>query len=291
MLRSAPTCPILHPRRRGGGMRIALCNEVVRELPFHRQAGLAAALGYDGLEVAPFTLDAEAPHRLPAARRAELRRIAREEGAPILGLHWLLVAPAGLSVTEAARHAETVEVMRALIGLAADLDARYLVHGSPQQRVVRSPDDAARAEAAFAAAAEEAGRAGLIYILEPLDPGQTNWAASVEEALAIVRRIRHPALATMLDVSAAGRGEVEAVPELLRRHIPSGLIGHIHLNDRNRRAPGQGEDRFAPILAALRAAGYKGDAAVEPFDYIPDGPTCAARAIGHLRGILETLDP
>jgi sugar phosphate isomerase/epimerase len=95
----------------------------------------------------------------------------------------------------------------------------------------------------------------------------------------------------MLDVSAAGRGEAEPVPDLLRRHIPSGRIAHIHLNDRNRRAPGQGEDRFAPILAALREAGYAGDVAVEPFEYLPDGPTCAARAIGHLRGILETFDP
>lgn len=274
-----------------GAMRIALCNEVVRELPFARQAALAAALGYDGLELAPFTLDAEAPHLLPAPRRAEARRIAREEGAPILGLHWLLVAPPGLSITEADRHAETVEVMRRLIGLAADLGARWLVHGSPAQRRLRGPGDAARAEAALAAAAEEAGKAGLTYILEPLDPGQTNWAASLAEALEIVRRIHHPALAAMLDVSAAGRGEAEPVPALLRRHLPSGLIAHIHLNDRNRRAPGQGEDRFAPILAALREGGYAGDAAVEPFDYVPDGPTCAARAIGHLRGIQEGLGP
>ncbi len=271
-------------------MRIALCNEVVRELPFPRQAALAAALGYDGLELAPFTLDAEAPQLLPTARRAEARRIAREEGAPILGLHWLLVAPAGLSITRAERHAETLEEMRRLIGLAADLGARYLVHGSPAQRRLEAPGDAARAEAALAAAAEEAGRAGLTYILEPLDPGQTNWAASLAEALEIVRRIGHPALATMLDVSAAGRGEAETVPALLRRHLPSGLIAHIHLNDRNRRAPGQGEDRFAPILAALRQGGYAGDAAVEPFDYLPDGPACAARAIGYLRGIREALD-
>jgi D-psicose/D-tagatose/L-ribulose 3-epimerase len=27
--------------------------------------------------------------------------------------------------------------------------------------------------------------------------------------------------------------------------------------------------------------------AVEPFDYVPDGPTCAARAIGYLKGIVE----
>lgn len=270
-------------------MRFALCNEVLREMGFAQQASLAASLGYDALEVAPFTLDAEAPHRLGAPRRAELRRMAEDAGVPISGLHWLLVAPAGLSITDAARHAETRDVMRGIIDLAADLGARYLVHGSPAQRRVSAPGDAARAEAALAAAAEHAGAAGLTYVLEPLDPGQTNWAASLAEAAEIVTRIGHPALRMMLDVAAAGHGEAEAVPDLLRRWLPTGLIAHVHLNDRNRRAPGQGSDRFAPILAALRSGGYAGICGVEPFDYLPDGPGCAARAIGYLRGIEEGL--
>ena len=270
-------------------MRYALCNEVVRELDFPAQARLAAALGYDALEVAPFTLDAEAPHRLPAARRAELRRIAEGEGVPIAGLHWLLVAPAGLSITDAGLHARTVEVMRALVDLAADLGATYLVHGSPAQRRVAVDGDRQRAEAALAAAAGHAGAAGVTYVLEPLDPGQTNWASSLDEAARIVRRIAHPALRTMLDVSAAGNGEGEPAADLLRRWLPTGLLAHVHLNDRNRRAPGQGEDRFEPILRALRDSGYEGLCGVEPFDYRPDGPTCAARAIGYLRGIEEML--
>jgi len=28
---------------------------------------------------------------------------------------------------------------------------------------------------------------------------------------------------------------------------------------------------------------------VEPFVYIPDGPACAARSIGYLKGVLENL--
>jgi D-psicose/D-tagatose/L-ribulose 3-epimerase len=31
----------------------------------------------------------------------------------------------------------------------------------------------------------------------------------------------------------------------------------------------------------------RGVVAVEPFDYIPDGPAAASRAIGYVRGILE----
>jgi len=39
----------------------------------------------------------------------------------------------------------------------------------------------------------------------------------------------------------------------------------------------------------LQRHGYDGTVAVEPFEYIPDGPGAAARAIGYLRGIEEAL--
>ena len=270
-------------------MRIGLCNEVVRGLPFARQCELAAALGYDGLEIAPFTLDAEAPHTLPAARRAEARRAAAEAGTAITGLHWLLVAPAGLSITtaDAGVRARTLDVMQRLVGLAADLGAPVLVHGSPAQRRVAAPDDGRRAEDAMAQAAAWAAAAGVTYVLEPLAGSEANWATTLAEAAAIVERVGSPALNTMLDVCAAGNGEAEPAAALLGRWLPTGRVAHVHLNDRNRRAPGQGEDRFGPILAALRRHGYAGACGVEPFEYVPDGPTAAARAIGYLRGLQE----
>jgi sugar phosphate isomerase/epimerase len=273
------------------GMRIVLCNEVIASLPFARQAALAASLGYAGLEIAPFTLDAAAPHLLPASRRAEIRRIAAEEGAPITSLHWLLVAPSGLSITVADgdTRRRTLDVMQRLIGLAADLGASLLVHGSPKQRMLAAAGDAARAGEALARAADWAAAHGLTYCLEPLDAGQTNFATTLAEAVGIVARIGNPALKTMLDVCSAGNGETEPAETLLRRHLPSGLIAHVHLNDRNRRAPGQGTDSFVPVLSALREHGYGGLCAVEPFEYVPDGPTQAARAIGYLHGLMEAM--
>ena len=272
-------------------MEFVLCNEVVRDLDFAAQADLAAGLGYAGLEVAPFTLDATAPHLLPAAERARLRRLARDAGAPILGLHWLLVAPAGLSITsaDAALRRQTLSFMRGLVFLAADLGAEYLVHGSPGQRRVEAPGDAARAEDALAQAGEWAREAGVTYCLEPLDAGQTNWMTTVEEAAAFTTQLGNPHLLAMLDVCASGNGEALDVCALLARHIPGGQIGHIHLNDRNKRAPGQGSDRFAPILRQLSAMGYGGRCGVEPFQYMPDGATCAARAIGYLQGCMQAI--
>ena len=46
-------------------MKLSLCNEVIRELPFERQCTLAAKLGYRGLELAPFTFGDDA-WRMPA---------------------------------------------------------------------------------------------------------------------------------------------------------------------------------------------------------------------------------
>ena len=79
------------------------------------------------------------------------------------------------------------------------------------------------------------------------------------------------------------------MPELIDAWLPTGLIAHVQVNDPNRRAPGQGEMRFAPIFAALKRHGYAGTVAVEPFDYVPDGPGCAAYAAGYLRGVRESL--
>ena len=274
-------------------MRISLCNEVVRDLSFEQQCAFARALGYDGLEIAPFTLGEE-PHLLPASRRTGLRAAAAAEGIVITSLHYLMLTPQGLSITseDSAQHRRSVDVICRLCDLAADLGARVLVHGSPAQRqleVGREAEGRKRAVAAFAAAAEAAGKAGVTYCIEPLAVAETKLVNTVEQAAAIVRDIAHPALRTMIDCCAAARTEGQSIPELLQHWLPTGLIAHIHFNDPNRRGPGEGGLGFAPILGALGAGGYQGGAAVEPFLYQPDGPSCAARAIGYLRGLQEMV--
>lgn len=275
-------------------MRIALCNEVIAPMPFPRQCEYAAKLGYDGLEVAPYTLSEE-PHRLGAAQLAAARAAAADAGIAITGLHWLLVKPAGLSISarDGAVRARTVDVMLALIDQCAELGGRYLVHGSPQQRRVEAGESRAaaldRARESFGAIAERAEKAGVVYCIEPLAAEQTPLINTLEEAAAVVQAIASPAVKSMLDCSSAGRMEKEPLAALAERWLPSGLIAHVQLNDRNRRGPGQGEQRFAALLGALGRHGYAGDLAVEPFDYVPDGPGAAARAIGYIRGILEAI--
>ena len=274
-------------------MRISLCNEVIAPLDFARQCALAAALGYDGLEIAPFTLSDD-PTQLAPDEIAGLRRAAADAGVAITGLHYLLRAPAGLSITsaDAAQRRRSIEVMRAMCGLCAELGARILVHGSPDQRVLVRGDEVSGHQhgvACFAAVADAAQAAGVTYCIEPLARNQTAFVNTVGEAAAIVRAIGNPALRTMIDCSAAAQAETESVDALIRHWLPTGLIAHMHFNDPNRRGPGEGELAFGPILSALRESRYVGDASIEPFVYLPDGPACAARGIGYIRGILEVL--
>ncbi|AOS81580.1 MULTISPECIES: sugar phosphate isomerase/epimerase family protein [Hydrogenophaga] len=275
-------------------MRIALCNEVLAPWPFARQCEWAAALGYEGLELAPFTLGDDA-WKLPAAERAALRRAASDAGIAISGLHWLLRQPEGLSITspDATVRARTLEVLRGLIDLCADLGGAVLVHGSPAQRRLPADDEAAGRERAietFATVAAHAQAAGVTYCIEPLAAPEADFLHTVAEAAAVVQAIDRPALRTMLDCCAAARAEAESVHEVLARWLPTGLLAHVQVNDPNLRGPGQGAVGFADILRALRRHGYAGWIAVEPFDYHPDGPACAARAIGYLKGLLEALD-
>ena len=277
-------------------MKFALCNEVLQPLPFAQQCRLAADLGYDGLELAPFTL-AKDPMRLTDAEAGALRRIASDHGLAIFGLHWLLVAPAGLSIVSAddSVRRRTGDVMVRLTELCALLGGSYLVHGSPKQRNVPpgdTPEQAwDRARACFARAAEAAAAAGVTYCLEPLSRRETDLFNTVAEAARMVGEVGSPALRTMIDCSAAGQAESEPVHALMERWLPTGLVAHVQANDPNRRGPGQGALDFGPILAVLarmeRAGHFRGIVAVEPFDYVPDGPACAARAIGYLRGIEE----
>ncbi len=275
-------------------VRLALCNEVLREMDFATQCDYAARLGYDGIELAPFTLG-ETPHNLASHSRRRIRRQAAEAGVEIVGLHWLLLTPPGLSITasDSSTIAATTGVLRGLVELCADLGGTVMVHGSPKQRVVAPGETRSeaweRARPVLEAVAPYARAANIRYCLEPLARAEDNFVNTVEEAVRFLQPTDGEVFRTMIDCRAATLSETWPVADLIDQWLPSGWIGHVHLNDKNRRGPGQGADTFGAVLERLARHNYQGFASVEPFEYDPDGPATAARSIGYLRGILEGL--
>lgn len=274
-------------------MKLALCNEILEGYDLAAQCDYAAALGYAGLELAPYTLS-DTPHLIPAAQRREIRNTVERSGLAVSGLHWLLVKPEGLSLTDpdADMRRRTTSVMCDLAALCGELGGEVLVHGSPKQRwLPDAPDAAATARGwameAFAAAGEAARSAGVTYCIEALAPPFANFITTVSEAAALVDEIGNPALRTMIDTGAARANPDEApVEDLIRDWFPSGHVAHIQLRDRTRRGPGQGEDDFAGVIEALRAHDYDRWIAVEPIELEPDGPSTAAFCARYLRALL-----
>jgi sugar phosphate isomerase/epimerase len=275
-------------------MKLALCNEVLLPLTIDQQSAMAAELGYDALEVAPFTL-AQDPQTLRQSDAKQLLRTVQSHGLCISSLHWLLVKPDGLSLVTRnhAQRQRTIDFLRQLVDFAGHCGAKVLVHGSPKHRTPeqgQSVSDAiARLEDALAELAPHAHEAGVIYCIEPLAAFETPVINTVAEAAALVDRVGSPALRTMLDVSAASHSETQPVHEVLATYLASGHIAHVQVNDKNRRGPGQGGTAQAAVLEVLHRAAYGGWVAVEPFEYLPDGPSCAAFCASYMRGLWSEL--
>lgn len=266
-------------------MRYAICNETFEGWEHARICGYIRSLGYEGLEIAPFTLAGRITE-VTSERRRELRDQAAAEGVEILGLHWLLARTTGLMLTspdESTRRvtaAYIVELARA----CADLGGEILVFGSPAQR--RIPAGANREQAAawavetFQLAADGIAECGVKLCLEPLSPPEADFINTAAEGEALLRRIDHPAFLLHLDVKAMST-EPLSTPEVIRAHAKK--MYHFHANDPNRRGPGFGATDFVPIFQALKDVNYRGWVSVEVFDYSPDPETIARESLRYMR--------
>lgn len=266
-------------------MRYAICNETFEGWDHARICRYIRGLGYEGLEIAPFTLAARITD-VPADRRRELRKQAEDNGVSLIGLHWLLAKTTGLMLTspeESVRRA-TAEYLIELARACADLGGDLLVFGSPAQR--RVPEGATREQATewavqtYRMAAGAFGDLGVKLCVEPLSPPDANFINTAAEGEEIIRRVGHPSFKLHLDVKAMST-EDRPTPEVIRAHAKH--LQHFHANDPNLRGPGFGATDFVPIFQALKDVGYAGWVSVEVFDYTPDPETIARESIRYMR--------
>ena len=267
------------------GFSYALCSEVFSGA-IEETVRQVAAIGFDGIEIAPFTI-ADSVDDISAERRKEIRKICEGEGLKMVGLHWLLVSPKGLHITtpDDGLRLRSLKYLESLTRFCRDLGGGMMVLGSPMQRNVVDGDDAAsakkRAAEGLRGVAEVCGECGVELLLEPLHPQETNFLQTVEDALDLASEIDHPQVGYILDCKAMSgmpRGIVATIEKYGK------AAGHFHANEPNGMGPGMGGTLdFAPILGALKGTGYRGWVSTEPFDYKPDSDTVARKALETLR--------
>ena len=265
----------------------AICNETYQGWNFRDVCRHAAETGYEGVEIAPFTLH-EDPWKLTESDAAAIGRIAHDLGLEVSAFHWLLKKPEGLHLTspDQAVRERTVSFLHHLLRLNSAMGGRYMVWGSPNQRNLevgwRYEDAAERAAETLRSIADVAYDLGIVIALEPLSPRETNFLQTAEETVAFIARVDHPAVKLHLDVKAMSY-EAKPIPTIIRETAPHTV--YFHANDPNLLGPGMGEVDFVLIEDALGAAQYDGWVSVEVFDYSPGPELIARESLRYLREI------
>lgn len=270
-------------------MKFAICHELFEGWEWDRQCRLIAEIGYQGVELAPFTL---APRitDVSSETRTAMRAQADDCGLQIIGLHWLLAKTEGLHLTTAdtATRKATAEYLTELGHACSDFGGDVLVFGSPPQRNL---EEGMTREQAYANAAEvfraclpALNELGVRICMEPLTTNETNFVTTCADAVELIEMVDQPNFVLHQDVKAMLGQETDPVPDLIARH--ASRIGHFHVNDTNLLGPGMGETDFAPIFQALLDVNYGGWVSVEVFDY---SPGCEKIARDSFRYMQETL--
>ena len=270
-------------------MKFAMCNEFCDGWSLEDALKLARDTGYHGVEVAPYTL-ADDVRDIPMSRRDALRSAAETAGVQIIGLHWLLVKPAGLYVNgpDADLRKKTRDYFSALIDFCADLGGDRMVIGSPKSRNVVPELTYAQAfdyaRETFSSLMEQAAERGVTLCIEPLSPAETNFITTVKEGAALCKAVNHPNFRLHLDVKAmCGEGEGRPLDDIILDG--KGFAAHLHVNDANRNGPGWGDTDYAPIKRGLAAIGYDDYASVEVFDFSFGAEMIARKSIEFLKTV------
>ena len=272
-------------------MRFAICNETFQDWPFDKACSYAKQLGYQGIEIAPFTL-ASSALEIDAEQRSLVKRQAADADLEVVGLHWLLAKTTGYYLTspDAEVRRRTSGYLDELARLCRDLGGNVLVLGSPQQRNVL-PNVTHEEATNYAIDVITNSLPALVennvtLALEPLGPAEGDFWNTAAEAIATIERIQSPHVQLHLDVKAMS-SETKPITDVVREGAQ--YMVHFHANDPNRRGPGMGDVDFVPIFETLRDVGYDGWVSVEVFDYEPGIETLATDSIRYMQACLEKM--
>jgi sugar phosphate isomerase/epimerase len=259
MLRSAVTVSLV-PEARGGPF--VFWDDLAGA------ARRAAALGFDAIEIfppGPDAIDAKALRALLAETGLRLAAIGTGGGWVKHKLHLCLPDAAGRDRARA--------FIRSIVDVAGQLQAPAII-GSMQGRFGDVPQETATAYLvdALNELGDHAGQYGVPLIYEPLNRYETNQCNTLEQGVALLKRLSTKNVLLLADLFHMNIEETNVAAAICAagRHV-----GHVHLADSNRRPAGCGHTDFAPIAAALREIGYGGYVSAEAFPW--PNPDEAAR--------------
>jgi len=267
-------------------MRFGICSEIFKEWnDIGRTIEYVKHLGYDGLEIAPFTL-AQYVTDIPVKTREQIVAKARDVDLDILGIHWVLVGPEGVHLThpDKAVRDTTAQYLMDLAHFCGDIGGKVIIFGSPKQRNVgegMTYDEAfGHAVEVFEKALPTCAERGVTICMEPLTHLETNFCTTAEETVRLIDAVNHPNFRLLLDTKAM-TFEKEGRPATIRKYKE--YLAHYHANDENLNGPGWGDVDFGPIFEALQDIEYPGYVSVEVFEFAPGPEAIATKSLEYMK--------
>ncbi|HIA48481.1 MAG TPA: sugar phosphate isomerase/epimerase [Candidatus Hydrogenedentes bacterium] len=251
-------------------MKFGICNEIFQEWnDFARMCDYVKDVGYDGVEIAPFTFAGNVAD-ISAETRKEIVARAKESDVEIIGLHWLLVGPDGMHITadDKSVRDHTVQYLKDLVDCCGELGGTRMIFGSPNQRNIadgQAYEEAfGNARGVFEQILPKLAEYGIVFCMEQLSTEETNFCHTAEQTVELVESIDHPNFQLILDTKAMvdePLGRAETIKKYAK------YLKHYHANDVNLKGPGFGDVDFAPIFEALKEIEFDEYVSVEVFDF------------------------
>ena len=231
--------------------------KAVARTPLEEAVKVIAENGFNGVEVSLIDPKSYTPSRLS--------KIISDYGLEIpafsTGLNYLHLGYSLISLDPYLREA-AVNRLREFIDLAQFFGAGVVIglmrgriaKGQSREDAYKLLVDNLRRVCKYAEANE------VPIFFEPLNRYETNIINTVDEGLKLVEDVGSPALKLLLDTFHMNIEEASIERSIKKA---AGKIGHFHLADSNRLAPGMGHIDFRSVLEALRETGYSGYLSVE----------------------------
>lgn len=272
------------------GFKYSICNESMAELRWAEQCQIISDAGYQGVEIAAFTLVKEGVGEISPSKRKEMVSTMKSAGIECAGLHWLLAPPPkGLHFTtpDDAIRRKSIAYFNELIDFCGDLGGEVMIFGSPKQRNTQgiSVDQAKKYFAeGLTEVAGHAQQRGIKILIEPLGHRNTDVVNTLAEALELARQVDHPAIQIMFDFNNTV-DETEPFDVLLRKYFQH--IHHVHVQEQGGKHLGTGNavNDYIKAFQVLKDLRYDGWVSLEVFDFTPGGKRIAEESMSVLREI------
>lgn len=187
--------------------------------------------GCSGVEVAPSRIWEE-PVSSSKQDRQKYKDMVSRSGLEISAMHALLYHRPDLGLfRETSVTLRTVDYLKQLIELAADLGAEVLVFGSPGNRKrgeIPFKEACEQAAEFFFPVGEAAKDLGVFFCVEPLRVEETDFITTAEQGLQLVNMVGSKGFALHLDAKAVAAQRTDGFANF-KDNLD--VLKHFHIND------------------------------------------------------------